>query len=398
MPTPPEYSGARLKKSVATLLSLFLVLFCADAVVSVADDALLLLFGANTLTLFRGVLSLPVLAMAVVVYLLIGIMPMIPKRVVLPLVMFNLAAFLALIPLTIYDFDRIQHWALVISLCQAVVGFGLLFWVQRGWRFRWPIVPEERVGDRKFSWPRLAGFLAANVLVLAPGILVYLALCASLAVDHLSGGFLALTTDSLSVRARTYTRADGRTIDLIPMMHIGEAGFYRQVSDSFPEDAVILLEGVSDRRNLIKKQLDYSRMANSLGLAEQQRNFGTGRGKPRPADVDVEQFSPETIAFLNLATRVHSEGFTFRIVQELSSHSQGPEDLERLWDDLLTLRNDHLMNQIRAALAEGEDVVVPWGAAHMPGIAREIEQAGFKLAESKEYPIVRFLERAARKR
>jgi hypothetical protein len=74
----------------------------------------------------------------------------------------------------------------------------------------------------------------------------------------------------------------------------------------------------------------------------------------------------------------------------LTTNSQTPEDLERLWRDLLTLRNDHLMEEIRAALAEGDDVVAPWGAAHMPGLARLIEDAGFSLAETREFPVIRF--------
>jgi hypothetical protein len=33
---------------------------------------------------------------------------------------------------------------------------------------------------------------------------------------------------------------------------------------------------------------------------------------------------------------------------------------------------------------------VPWGAAHMPGIAREILKSGFHLAETREYVVIRF--------
>jgi len=34
--------------------------------------------------------------------------------------------------------------------------------------------------------------------------------------------------------------------------------------------------------------------------------------------------------------------------------------------------------------------MVPWGAAHMPGIAREIIKSGFHLAETREYMVIRF--------
>lgn len=385
-----------MKKSFATLLSLFLALFCADGLVSLIDDTLLLAFGANLLTVPRAVLSLAVLVFSAAVYIAIGLAPMVPKRVFLPLVLFNLAMGLALVPLTIYHFDQIQQWAWWTSVLQVVVGFGALAWVQRGWRPRWPVLSEEWLADRGFRWGHLAGFVVANVLVLAPAVAAYLVVCASLAVDHLSGGFLDLSTTGLTARAKAYTRGDGRTIHLIPMMHVGERRFYQQVAESFPTNAVILLEGVTDRRNLLKHGLSYNRMATSLGLAEQREHFGPERGKPRRADVDVEQFSPETIEFLNVAARLHSEGLTRRTLRDLTMNSQTPEDLERLWRDLLTLRNDHLMGEIRAALADGDDVVAPWGAAHMPGLARLIEGAGFSLAETREFPVIRFRRGLAR--
>ena len=39
---------------------------------------------------------------------------------------------------------------------------------------------------------------------------------------------------------------------------------------------------------------------------------------------------------------------------------------------------------------ETEHIIVPWGVAHMPGIAKEIQKAGFRLEETKEYVVIRF--------
>jgi hypothetical protein len=41
-------------------------------------------------------------------------------------------------------------------------------------------------------------------------------------------------------------------------------------------------------------------------------------------------------------------------------------------------------------LSETENIVVPWGAAHMPEIAREIQKEGFRLAEAKDYKVIKF--------
>jgi hypothetical protein len=67
-----------------------------------------------------------------------------------------------------------------------------------------------------------------------------------------------------------------------------------------------------------------------------------------------------------------------------------PDFQERLLDDLLRKRNQHLLEQIQNHLPETEHLIVPWGVAHMPGIAREIQKAGFQLEETREYKVISF--------
>jgi hypothetical protein len=49
-----------------------------------------------------------------------------------------------------------------------------------------------------------------------------------------------------------------------------------------------------------------------------------------------------------------------------------------------------LLNEVKTRLPETENIVVPWGAAHMPEIAREIQKDGFRLEESRDYTVIRF--------
>jgi hypothetical protein len=140
---------------------------------------------------------------------------------------------LAVIPLFIYHYDRLQQIAWVISLCEVLWGLGILFWIQGTFPLRWPILRQEQLGSRAFSWRHLFGFVLVNVFVLLPCVLLYLAVCTSLAVDHFSGGFMALRRSGLVVRAKTYLRGD-KSIQLVPMMHIGEADFYNRLSKSLP--------------------------------------------------------------------------------------------------------------------------------------------------------------------
>jgi len=150
------------------------------------------------------------------------------------------------------------------------------------------------------------------------------------------------------------------------------------------------MEGVSDNLNLLTNKITYRRMAASLGVAEQQKEFKPIQGEWVRADVDVEQFSTNTIGFLNLVMRIHSQGFSAETVLPLIQYSPPADFQQQLFDDLLRKRNRHLLEEIQARLSESEHIVVPWGAAHMPEIAREIQKAGFRLDATREYQPIRF--------
>jgi hypothetical protein len=386
-----------VKKLVLNLLNLCLGLFLADAVVSLLDDSLILLIGPHPLSAIRWILSTLTLLVAILVYCLMGLTPMIPKRAFLPVTLFNPLGVLAAIPFSIYYYNRIDLVSWGISLCQVVFGLGILYWLTGGLKFRWPWVVETRLDTRGFSWLNLSVFLLVNVFGLLPAVCLYLVVCCSLAVDHFSGGFLALHARGLTVRVRQYVRNDGKTIRLIPMAHVGEPDFYRKLSQSFPSNSIILMEGVSDEKHLLTNGISYKRAATSLGLAEQEREFAPTQGEIVLADVDVNQFSTNTIDILNLVMLVHSKGLNAEVLLKLIQLSPDPGVQAQLYEDLLSLRNRRLVEEIQARLPQTENIMVPWGVAHMPGIAREIQKSGFRLNDSQEYEVIRFGSRPKQK-
>ncbi len=390
LPAKTTRQSSPLRQLLAILLSLCLGLFLADAAVSLVDDSLILFFGIHLLAGMRGMVFLFAMLMAVVVYALMGLTPMIPKRLFLPLTLFGPAAQLAVIPFLIYFYGRIREVAWGISFVQLSFGLMVLYRVQGGFKFRWLLVAENQLEAGRFNWRNLSVFLLANVLALLPVVVVYLSLCAALAVDHFSDGFLALRPHGFTVQVRKYVRNDGKTIQLVPMAHIGEPDFYRDLSQSFPTDSIILMEGVTDNQNLLTNRLSYQRMAASLGLAEQQREFKPSPGQQVRADLDVEQFATNTIDFLNLVTLLYTKGANPEIVVKLTQYSPPPHFEEQLFDDLLRKRNRRLLEEIHARLSQSENLIVPWGAAHMPEIARGIQKAGFRLDETREYVAIRF--------
>lgn len=372
------------------LLSLYLGLFVADATISLADATWTALSGFHFLPVFGGLLSFLGWLMAGLIYGLMALTPMIPKRIFLPLTLFNPAAMLAAIPLAIFFYDRLQLIGWAVSACQAILGLFVFCRVAGGFKFRWPVFAVDQFNPRAFSWANLAGFLAITLCVLLPAGLLYLAFNAALAVDHFSEGFVSLRPGGISVQVRKYVRDDGKVIELFPMAHVADAGFYRQVSQTFPTNSLILMEGVSDDQNLLTNKITYRRMARSLGLAEQREEFNPGRGKQVRADVDIGEFSAETIGFLNLVMLVHAWGVNPDVLIQLARYSPPPHFEERLFADLLARRNRHLLGEIQARLPETDNLMIPWGAAHMPGIAREIQRTGFRLVETREYQVIRF--------
>jgi hypothetical protein len=389
-PPPSPQKPWSVQQPLALLLSLCLWFFFADAVLSLLDDSLVALFNAHPFTAIRGIIGFFALLIALVVYVLMAVTPMIPKRLFLPVTLFNPMAMLLVAPCWIYFYGRTQQIAWLISLFQVIFCAGVLYYIQGGFRFRWLLVPDHLLNSRRFSWGNLFGFLAVNLFAVLPGVVAYLVLCAVLAVNHFSEGFVALRPVGFTVQVRKYVRNDGKSILLVPMSHVGEPEFYRSLSRSFPTNSTILMEGVTDDQNLLTNRISYKRMANSLGLAQQTKEF-----KPSPiqmvrADIDVDQFSSNTIGFLNLVMLLHSKGLNLGNLLQLMQYPEPPGFEQQLFADLLTKRNDHLLQKIHDWLPQSDSLVVPWGAAHMPGIAREIQKSGFHVDSTREFVAIRF--------
>jgi hypothetical protein len=382
--------SSSFRQFVAVLLTLCLGLLLAAGAVSVLDDTWALLFGPHLLAAASAILGFISILVLLLVYGLMGLTPIVPKRVVLPLMLFVVIAMLSVFPTVIYCYRRLLLLDWVLSFIQVALVLVICHRLRGGREFRWSIVEVGHLGSRSFSWLNLSVFVLLNLFVALPGSMAYLALCASLAVGHFTDGFLALRPGGLILQARTYVREDGKRILLFPMSHIAEADFYKAVSQSASSNSIVLLEGVTDTRNLLTNELSYRRAAKSLGLAEQHDDLNIRRGRLIQADVDVQEFSSNTITLLNLVTLVHSKGVNAGTILPLTRYSPPGDIQNQLFTDLLLKRNEHLLSELRARLPESDSFVIPWGAAHMPGIAKGIESAGFHLVETHDYVSIRF--------
>jgi hypothetical protein len=382
------------RQLVAAILSICLAAFLIDGILSLADSCLSLFFNVHVLSSFRALAGWLSVITALVTYVLMGITPMVPKRVFLPVTLFNPVGVLVFIPLMIFYYRWMGRIDCVVSAAQVALGLAALCWIQGGFKWHFPPVTAARLGKRGFSGWNLSVFLLVNVIVLPLAVAFYLAFCAATAINHFSAGFLALRSNGLIVQARRYVRDDGKAVILYPMSHVADADFYRRISGAMPTNSIVLIEGVSDKQHLLTNGISYKRMAKSLGLSEQHEKFDPGRGRVLRADVDVEEFAPTTIGFLNLVMLVHTKGLNAPTLLMLMQYSPPPDVLEQLFTDLLRKRNRHLLNEMNSHLTESDIIVIPWGVAHMPELARELEKAGFHLKDAQDYVTIRFRSRA----
>ncbi len=393
LPPPSEQPSAKSRAGrqfLAFLLSLCLALFVVDGLASFIDETLRLAFRIEALSILCTLLSLFTFLICLLVYALMAFTRAIPKKWFVPVILFSPVAALLSLPILIYAPHSAHKVGWLIALLQVGLGLGIFWRVQTGKLFRWPLISEPQLPALGFTWTNLLGFVLTNLLLLLPGVLVYLGFCASLAANHLSEGFVRLRPRGLSVQARTYANDVGSTVRLVPMAHIGDRDFYQKVSQSFPTNSLVLMEGVTDEHHLLTNKITYQRFAKSLGLAEQQQEFRPVQAEIVRADVDVQDFSATTIALLNVAMLIHSKGFTSETIQVLSQFSPPPGYDEQLWKDILHDRNHHLLDEIKSHQDQSRPLIVPWGAAHMPELARELQKSGFHLQESKEYQVIRF--------
>jgi hypothetical protein len=384
-PPLPTHTGT--PSLLANVLSLALALFVAVGVLGLLDDSLLLM-DRRELSGFRALMVLLMLPAGALLFLMIALCPRIPKKTFLPVALFIPVTSVAVLPLLVYFHEWFLWIGWAVSLAHVLLGMALIRRHRRGAKVSWPLIDDTQLAGQGFRWLHFGAVTGTGALVVLPALVGGVLVSATLAVDHFSDGFVALKPSGVSMQVRTYVRDDGRSVLLVPMSHVGEADFYQNLAASFPEDAVVLMEGVSDERKLLTPARGYSKMAEAIGVVEQQQAFKP-KGKLVAADVDMGEFSPATIELLKNAMLIHSKGITEETLPLLMKPT--PKGLEKqLMEDILTKRNQHVVRVLHDHLPHTEHIVVPWGAAHMPGIAREIEKSGFRLGETKDFLAIRF--------
>lgn len=396
--TGPEGIGMR------NLANVFLILFFADGFVSFLDECASLDFALPLLSQLREGIAQVVLLLAFAVFQAMGFDRRLPKRILLPPVL-----FVALFPIVAWLVPSVGDSAafrLLGPVLQILVwpvyrlareeGGGLL-------------LPKSTFEGPSFSLRNTLTFGLLGLFIVPLGSLGLLLSGTDAFLRKNTAGFMRVAPDGIYMAEKVYRR-DGKTIRLIGMIHLGEQRFYRQLTQvAGPARTIVLAEGVSDRKNLLPNRLDYGRVADYLGLTLQQEELHLGgkmieaaeldRPKPRElawrpgqvdvmrADVDVSAFRPETVRFLDELGRQMKESPSIAKVLLDSRWSEKyltGQAKEIIMDDILRLRNKELIGNLRKAVPRYDTVVVPWGALHMPEVEAEVLGQGFTLYQVRQ--------------
>ena len=378
---------------VRVVTNVFWVAFLADGLLSLADESF---FGGapSFLSGVRVSLSLFAIFASLVAAFLVAFTPRAPKRVLVPLILFTWWGGVAQgFPLVFLKVPQVMLWVSLLQVALAALLF-VFFHSQERWLF----AAKDRPG---FSWRHalLAVPVAAVLFVVCVVVAIFTGLAGEL--ETVSGGYVKLRPDGIYLLERRFQAGD-REVHLAGMMHIAEEEFYTDLLPSADPavPSVVLVEGVTDNRNLLGDQgLSYSRLASMLKISSQEdsvfmervaaglrrnREHVPGREKNSEpeyreagamdfvhADVDVDTFHPKTIAFVvTVMGLFQSDNWAsfLKKFQESSGPLNDESAQEQVIQDILHSRNDHLVGEIRASLKDYRRVIIPWGALHLTGV------------------------------
>jgi hypothetical protein len=268
------------------------------------------------------------------------------------------------------------------------------------------LLPPEMFYTSFFKLKHTVLFFVIH-LALLPLILIYMAVAiASLHLDEKTGGYVRLRPDGLRMMERIYRR-DNKEIRLAGMIHIADKAYFDAVIESIPsQGTIVLAEGISDRYHQLAAGFRYGGLAQNLGLTSQENMTFQGKlieADDIPlsastaeneayhilrADIDIADFNPKTIEFIKvigstlLSDTSISKGMRTYLawVRENSPHVTP----QIIMDDLLYRRDQEVITHMESMLAHYDTIVIPWGALHMPEIEAAVLQRGFLLSNTRE--------------
>jgi hypothetical protein len=378
------------RRFLCTFANVLVAAYAADAAISLLH----LLTEAEALASIRNALALFVFLQSLFAIPLLGITRRLPLSVFLPIMISAFCFNIGLIPVMYYVDWPVLETLVVVAQCLIAWAVFLRVRSLRGGE-RW-LFDLDWFSGRLFSLPYFVGYEIGAFSLLLASIVGLGVAGLAIGADFVTKGFVRFDSEGISLADRLYEN-QGRRIRLVGMMHIGEDEGYRKLFHDLgtgSSSMLVLTEGVSDSDGLLRGQLSYGSLAEILGVGEQQsiedyvdwqgrEGEGKGDGDPvRPvfmnADLDLNEFDPRTIELLEeLGELYRGDDFLGGFLQLSERMREDPEASAGFTEDLIGRRNRTVIAHIIDFKEDYREIVVPWGAMHLPGIATAIEEMGF---------------------
>jgi hypothetical protein len=368
----------------------YLFVFAFDAVLAAADALLggAALGGASS---WRWPTMTVTLEGAVPLYILLGFSPSLPKRALLGPPAFLLWAWFGALPFGLSsDGGAPAVWIAGIQLLVAGASFVAIraYNADGGW-----LVNSTTTDRPAFRLAYTIKYFLVGLLLLPPLVSVLTLAYAGTVIVQSAGGFLSFEGDGVYAEERRYVR-DEKTVYLIGMVHVADRSFYDSVFSAFPiENAVILAEGVSDRTGRFDGDLaGRDELAERGGLTSQTDVPMPAQAVVEVADVDAEELSESSVEFVNALIAALNAGDLREAAEQMRPYFKASrvDDAVAAVNELIELRNARLLEKLTSALVNYDHVIVPWGAAHMPGIEEGILNYGFELVRRTPHRVLGF--------
>ena len=391
-------------------INTFLLIYFVDAGISVADEILIWSFGSYELSELRDSVANITLAVAAATYALIAVDCRIPKRIILPLIgyLFAISLFASLLGESI---DR-RNVSMVLSIGQLLISIAIFIMIRSRFSTSF-LLGDSSFQGAAFHFKHTSLYLLANVLLVIltlPFIIYFLTLEI---VSTTTGNFLRVDTQGVYLTEKYY-QSGTKKVYLIQMVHVAEAGFYAKITDALAsEGAIFLAEGVTDDRELLTGFRGTGKVAELLGLNSQATMEMAGdhiefdqiadssTADPTPsgvkilrADIDSSELSPKTVDFLNAVGRnldQHERMLdVFRAFYSWSNEHLTAADQDAVYTEILDKRNVVLLRHLAQALRHFDEILIPWGALHMPTFETYLNTRGFNIADQRERRAISF--------
>lgn len=175
---------------------------------------------------------------------------------------------------------------------------------------------------------------------------------------------------------------DNHRIVLLGMIHIAPKEFYDGIIERHGNGKLLtLMEGVKKKGKKSGKTSGYDGIAKKLGMKAQSVTMFKNTIN---ADVKWEELRPNTRIVMDRVFKlIHQIGQDDKPLdlKELSKALGAGRISQRIKRDILVFRNQRLLEYIYKH--RDEDLLVPWGAAHLPGIEKELLNDGYVVEKTK---------------